>query len=142
MADVPRRVEVDVQLQAGSDNGAVRCAFAFATLSICRSTTLRSRSKSRRPTARRSPLQAEPNEDEAGTYVAKHVPREPGAYRAAIKVAAPDGSPVGEREAGWVAQPVADEFNRLRPNRARCSNEIAAKTGGEVIASNDLERIS
>ena len=28
-------------------------------------------------------------------------------------VNAPDGSPVGEREAGWVAQPAADEFKTL-----------------------------
>ena len=48
-------------------------------------------------------------------------------------------SEVGEREAGWVAEPAADEFNNLRPNRAALE-EIAAKTGGEVIAPRDLNR--
>jgi hypothetical protein len=36
-------------------------------------------------------------------------------------------------------QPAAEEFNRLRPNRALAA-EIAAKTGGEVVASDDLNR--
>jgi hypothetical protein len=93
------------------------------------------------PGGKKLALAAEPNEGEAGAYVAKHVPREPGAYRAAIKVAAADGSPVGDREAGWVAQPVADEFSRLRPNRALLE-QIAAKTGGEVVAIEDLREFA
>ena len=73
--------------------------------------------------------------------MAPHVPRQPGAYRAAVKVKAPDGSPVGEREAGWVAQPAAEEFRRLQPNRALLE-EIAAKTGGEVVAERRSRRVS
>ena len=91
------------------------------------------------PDGKKMALEAEPDENEAGAYVARHVPRQPGAYRAAVTVNAPDGSPVGQREAGWVAQPAAEEFNHLRPNRALVA-EIAAKTGGEVVASNDLNR--
>jgi hypothetical protein len=61
----------------------------------------------------------------------------PGAYRVVAKASAPDGSVVGEREAGWAAQPVADEFARLEPNREYL-NEIASKTHGEVV---DGERL-
>jgi hypothetical protein len=46
---------------------------------------------------------------------------------------------VGEREAGWVAQPAADEFKNLRPNQTALA-EIAAKTGGEVVSVSELDR--
>jgi hypothetical protein len=94
----------------------------------------------RMPDGKTFSLDTEPHEEEPGAYVATHVPRQPGAYRAAIKVSAPDGSPVGEREAGWVAQPAADEFKILRPNRAWLE-EVAAKTGGEVIAADRLAQL-
>jgi hypothetical protein len=55
-----------------------------------------------------------------------------------IEVKAPDGTPVGQREAGWVAQPAADEFKTLQPNRAALE-EIAAKTGGEIV---DVETLN
>jgi hypothetical protein len=67
------------------------------------------------------------------------VPRDAGAYLAAVNVSAPDGSPVGQRDAGWVAQPVADEFASMKPNR-ELLEEIAAKTGGEVLTAEDLDR--
>ncbi len=70
--------------------------------------------------------------------MATYVPRTPGAYRAAVSVKAPDGSAVGECETGWAAQPQADEFNRLAPNR-QLLDDIAAKTGGQVIDAGDLD---
>jgi hypothetical protein len=57
-----------------------------------------------------------------------------------VKVNGADGTSVGTRAAGWVAQPAADEFKNLQPNRAWL-NEIAAKTGGEVVAADDLNRL-
>ena len=51
---------------------------------------------------------------------------------------APDGSVIGEQEAGWAAQPVADEFARLEPDREFLKS-IASKTGGEVV---DGERLA
>jgi hypothetical protein len=83
-------------------------------------------------------LRGEASRGRAGDYTATHVSRTPGAYRAAVEVTAPDGSPLGERQTGWVAQPLADEFNRLQPNRALLE-EIAAKTGGEVLSVDDLD---
>jgi hypothetical protein len=60
------------------------------------------------------------------------VTRQPGAYRFTATATAPDGSAVGESEGGWAAQPAADEFARLEPNRALLE-EIASKTGGELV---------
>ena len=39
---------------------------------------------------------------------------------------------------GWAAQPLADEFNRLAPNR-ELLEQIAAKTKGEVVEIDDLD---
>ena len=77
-------------------------------------------------------LDAEPDGREAGTYAATYVPRQPGAYRVVATATAPDGSAVGDREAGWAAQPAADEFARLEPDREYLKS-IAAKTGGELV---------
>ena len=44
----------------------------------------------------------------------------------------PTAATVGEREAGWAAQPAADEFARLEPDREFLET-LAAKTGGEVV---------
>src|SRR4029077_4492318 len=50
-------------------------------------------------------LDAEPDGHEAGMYAATYVTKQPGAYRFLATAMAPDGSAVGEREAGWAAQP-------------------------------------
>jgi uncharacterized membrane protein len=138
VADVPQRVEVSVrpqdELQVGGVVVEVRARDAEylpldnAQVSIEVVT----------PGGKKLALEAEACDDEPGAYQANYVPREPGAYRATVKASAPDGSPVGQREAGWVAQPAADEFQNLRPNRARLE-EIAAKTGGQLIEVNDLD---
>jgi uncharacterized membrane protein len=137
VADVPRRVEVVVAPQQGSETGAVSILVRVRDPEFLPLDNAQVALEVTGPDGKKLSISAEPNQGEAGSYIARHVPREAGAYRAAIKVTAPDGSEVGQREAGWVAQPVADEFGRLRPNRAWLE-EIAAKTGGEVIAIDDL----
>ena len=82
-------------------------------------------------------LDAEPDGREAGTYAATYVPKQPGAYRVVATATAPDGSTVGEREAGWAAQPAADEFARLEPDREFLKT-IASKTQGEVVDGDSL----
>jgi hypothetical protein len=77
-------------------------------------------------------LDAEPDGREAGAYAATYVPRQPGAYRIVAAANAPDGSPIGEREAGWAAQPAADEFARLEPDREYLKS-IAEHTKGELV---------
>jgi hypothetical protein len=138
VADVPRRVEIDAQPQAASETGAVSLLVRVRDAEFLPLDNARVTIEVTTPDGKKVPLTAEPNEAEAGTYIARHVPRQPGAYRAAVTVAAPDGSLIGEREAGWVAQPVADEFGSLRPNRPWLE-EIAAKTGGEIVAMNDID---
>ncbi len=133
VGDVPQRVEVDVQA-AGAVTFAVRVRDeAYLPLD-----NAEVRIRITTPDDGEMVLDAEPSAHEAGAYVATHVPRTPGAYRAAVEATAPDGSAVGQRETGWAAQPLADEFNRLAPNRELLA-EIAAKTKGEVLAMDDLD---
>ena len=73
-----------------------------------------------------------------GQHLATYVPRSPGAYRVRATVTDPDGSAVGERDAGWVMEPQTEEFRSLAVNRTFLTR-IAADTGGEVISMNGLD---
>jgi hypothetical protein len=83
-------------------------------------------------------LSAEPALSEAGLYEATYVPRATGGYLAEAVVTDADGVEVGRAQAGWSADPAAEEFRSLKPNRALLDN-LARQTGGEVIAMNNLE---
>jgi hypothetical protein len=138
VGDVPRRVELDVRPQSDSLAGAVEVNVRVSDVEYLPLDNAQIAIDVTTPDGRKLPLDAEPRDEEAGTYKATLIPRQPGAYRVNVTAKAADGSPVGEREAGWVAQPAADEFKDLRPNRAALE-EIAAKTGGEVVALHDLD---
>jgi uncharacterized membrane protein len=82
-------------------------------------------------------LNAEPGLSEAGLYEAQYIPRAAGGYLAEAVVTDADGVEVGRAQAGWSADPAAEEFKSLKPNRALLEN-IARQTGGEVISMNSL----
>jgi hypothetical protein len=137
VADVPRRVEAEVRPQDDSEIGEVTVDVRVRDAEYLPLDNAQVAIEVMTPDGKKLSLDAEPIDDEAGAYRASHVPRLPGSYRAMIDVKAPDGTPVGQREAGWVAQPAADEFKTLQPNRAALE-EIAAKTGGEIVAVEKL----
>jgi len=83
-------------------------------------------------------LNTEPALSEAGLYQTTYLPRETGGYRAEAVVTDSTGLEVGRTEVGWTADPAADEFRSLTPNRALLE-AIAKKTGGEIIAANKLD---
>jgi hypothetical protein len=85
----------------------------------------------------RAGLNAEPALTEAGVYEAPYVPRVTGGYLAEAVVTDAEGVEVGRAQAGWSADPAAEEFKSLKPNRALLEN-LARQTGGEVIAMNQL----
>src|SRR5262249_22649704 len=64
--------------------------------------------------------------------------RQPGPYRVLATATAPDGAAVGQREAGWAAQPAADEFARLEPDREWLES-IADRTKGEMVEGDGLQ---
>src|SRR5262249_27485385 len=83
-------------------------------------------------------LDAEPDGREAGLYAATYVTKQPGPHRVVATATSADGSTVGERQTGWAAQPAADEFARLAPDRDFLAT-LAAKTGGEVVDGANLD---
>ncbi|HPU55481.1 MAG TPA: glutamine amidotransferase [Verrucomicrobiota bacterium] len=83
-------------------------------------------------------LTAEPSGTQPGVYEATFIARQAGAYSVQANVTRSDGVHAGQAVAGWASDPAADEFRSLKPNRALLE-EIARKTGGELVEMDDLE---
>jgi hypothetical protein len=83
-------------------------------------------------------LDAEPDDQTPGSYTTTYATRQPGPHRFLASAFGPDGSELGSRSAGWAAQPSADEFSRLAPDRD-FAGEIADRTGGEVVDPDRLD---
>ncbi len=137
VGDVPSRVEVSVRPRTDSETPALNLMARARDAEYRALDNAKVVFRIRLPGGETLTLDAEPDLAEAGAYATTYVPREPGAYSIVAAVTAPDGSVVGEREAGWAAQPAADEFARLEPDRDYLKT-IAAKTGGEVVDGNRL----
>ena len=137
VGDVPNRVEVAVRPKPDSGTAALRLVASLRDAEYRPLDNGRVSFRIKLPNGEEVTLDAEPDEGAAGAYAATFVPRLPGAYRFKATAAAPDGSLIGEREAGWVAQPVADEFVRLQVNR-EFLGAIAAKTRGEIVDGDRL----
>lgn len=86
-------------------------------------------------------LRAEASSSEAGLYEASYVPHLTGGYRATAFVTNSVGAEAGRAEAGWSSDMAAEEFRSLTPNVAFLE-ELARKTGGEVIAANNLNEFA
>ncbi|MDG3004347.1 glutamine amidotransferase [Paludisphaera mucosa] len=138
VADVPRRAEVAARPKPDAPAPAVELTARVRDPEYRPLDDAKVAFKVALPGGESLTLDAEPDPREAGAYAATYVPKRPGAYRVAATAVAVDGSTVGEAEAGWAAQPAADEFARLAPDRAFLA-ELAAKTGGEVIDGSRLD---
>jgi hypothetical protein len=55
-------------------------------------------------------------------------------------VADGEGAPVGESATGWAAEPAAQEFRSLQPDR-RLLEDLAQQTGGDVVELDELDRL-
>jgi uncharacterized membrane protein len=84
-------------------------------------------------------LTAEPSDGEPGSYTATFVAHDTGAYLAEATVTQADGKIAGRAATGWTSDPAAEEFRSLKPNRALLQN-LAQRTGGELVAMADLEK--
>ena len=136
VADVPERIEVEPRWQ-GEAGGAVRLVIKAHDDRFEPLDNATVRVSVTCPSGAKLDLAAVPNDDEAGSYHANYVPRTPGAYRALVSVAGPDGAQIGSRETGWTSDPAADEFRTLRPNRALLER-IAQESQGQLVEAADL----
>lgn len=145
VADVPNRVDCTVEPLAADANGAMRVqvrvrdekfqAVDDAAVSIeVQSVVFEGTAGAAPPSIR---LEAEPALSEPGLYQATYVPRQTGGYRVVATVKNPAGADLGRAEAGWSTDLAAEEFRSLTPNVALLE-DLARKTGGEVIAAADL----
>ncbi len=137
VADVPRRIEVTARPVADATAPAVDLRVRVRDALYLPLDNARVTLKITAPGGEELNLDAQPDGREAGTYAATYVTRKAGPYRLLASATAPDGSAVGQRETGWAAQPAADEFARLEPDRAWLES-IASRTGGEVVDGDRL----
>ena len=155
IADVPNRIIVQVEPKADDPNQALRLQVrardkkfqpldnASVMLTVRAVTNDFARIKSAADSRSQAGtnairLNAEPSSTEAGLYEAIYVPRETGGYLAEATVRDAAGMEVGRAQAGWTADPAAEEFRSLKPNRVLLET-IARQTGGEVIAQDRLD---
>lgn len=136
VAEVPGRVELGVVAGAGEGVHVLRAALRDEDFAAVRDATLTLLVTP--PDGLAFELSAAPSTTEPGVWEAEFVPRASGPWRAELVASAPDGSALGADEAGWVLESVADEFVRLAPDRAGLA-ELARRTGGELLAPEDLD---
>jgi len=85
-------------------------------------------------------LPAEASTKEPGVYEAAYVPRESGGYRVTATIANEIGGNAGAAQTGWSTNLDGEEFRLLAPNRA-LMEQLARKTGGEVVTADQLENL-
>jgi uncharacterized membrane protein len=90
------------------------------------------------PSGRESVAQAEGSASAAGLYESTVVADEEGVYTATAEVHAPDGSPLGSAQLGWVYEPSALELQEIGTNE-KVLESIARDTQGQVISLDDLD---
>jgi hypothetical protein len=139
VADVPQRIEVDVQRKSADPNQPIELQVQVSDEMYKPLDNANVTVQITTPQAKQLRLTAEPGSNKAGQYLVTYVPRTPGAYRANVVVTAADNSEIGQRETGWVSEPDNEEFRTLRPNRDLLER-IAQQTGGELIRSDRLEQ--
>jgi hypothetical protein len=147
IADVPNRVNCTVEPIAADANGAVRVQVrvrdekfqpvddAAVTVEI-EPVVFEGTTGAAGATLK---LEAEPALSEPGLYQVTYVPRQTGGFRAVASVKNNAGADLGRAEAGWSTDLAAEEFRSLVPNHALLE-DIARKTGGQVVAAEDLEK--
>jgi uncharacterized membrane protein len=139
VSDVPQRVEADAQRRHDEPGLPIALAIDVRDEEYKPLDNASAVVKITQPDGELIELTAQASTTRPGVYETTFVPRQTGPYRAAIAVRGPDGADVGETEAGWTAEPAADEFRRLSTN-LDLLEELAQKTGGEVIELSDLDR--
>jgi uncharacterized membrane protein len=147
VADVPKRVELAINQQEDDVNGAVKLQVrvrdnryqplgdASVMIEVDPITF-----GAADPGAVAKPIQlrAEAAASELGLFETTYVPRLTGGYKVTATASNAVGAEIGQAEGGFSSDPAADEFRSLVPNVALLEN-IAQKTGGQVVAAADLE---
>lgn len=138
VADVPDRVELRAEVRRDEPSQPVRLVVAARDRKFQPLDNASVTFAVTQPDGKVQKLEAEPSLEKAGYYEASYVPRETGAYHAAATVIDAATVEVGTAEAGWTADPAADEFRSLAPNRSLLAR-LAGETGGELVPIDQLQ---
>jgi uncharacterized membrane protein len=84
---------------------------------------------------------AEPDPLRSGLYTSEYWSLQDGSYRCAAAITTADGESLETRLTGWTAQPSTAEFARIDADE-KFLKELAEKSGGEVISTQDLEQFA
>ncbi len=147
IADVPARVQLTPEPVAADANGAVRLQVRVrdekfqpvddASVIVAIEPVVFEGTAGAAATGIK--LEAEPALSEPGLYQVTYVPRQTGGFQAVATVKNHAGADLGRAEAGWSTDLAAEEFRSLVPNVALLE-DIARKTGGQVVAAADLDK--
>lgn len=149
VADVPDRVELTIEPQPDDTVGAMRLLVRVrdekfqplddATIALDVEPVGFPEVPGAMPARVRLPMEA--SGTEAGLYQASFVPRQTGGYKVTAVAANAAGAEVGRADGGWTTDLAAEEFRSLTPNVALLES-IAQKTGGEMVAREDLAKFA
>lgn len=137
VSETPRRVEVSAEKDESDANQLMRVTVKVNDEKFLPLDNVAVKATITPPDGKPIELVAEPVEGKSGVYQTTYVPRVAGPYRAEVVVTGADASEIGRRTTGWTADPAADEFRSLAPNRDWLAR-LASDTGGEVI---ELDRL-
>ena len=138
VADVPKRVAIKFDRPQGAA-GSTKIAVTVQDEEFKPHDNAEVKVKIKTPGDEEVELSAEASTAAAGVYTVDYWPREDGPYRATALVTTSEGDDLDTKEAGWTSQPSADEFRELRTNR-EVLQQLADRSGGELIAARDLDR--
>jgi hypothetical protein len=141
VADVPRRVELAVSPKTDTSRSAIELQVRVRDGKFQLLDNATVQLTITRPTGKTVVLPAEPSLEEPGLYRAIFVPRGAGAFRVEVTAAEADGKSIGAIGSGWVNDPAADEYQNVTINR-ELMEQLAERTGGEVLAATDLDRFA
>ena len=143
VADVPERIDLQVEPKPGDPNQAVELQVRVrdaefrpvdnATVSIKVQRVLEGLRNTNVLV-----MTAESSPNETGLYQVTYLPREAGGYQVDATVTNAVGAEMGRARTGWATDLAGVEFRSLKPNRAFLEN-LARQTGGEVIVPADLD---
>jgi hypothetical protein len=146
VSDVPRRIEITEEPQAGDPNGAIHLMARIRDAKFQPIENAQVSFEVQRVTfdssaiqeTNRVRLRAEPSLSESGMYEATYVPRLNGGYRATVFATNAANAEIGRAESGWSTDLAAQEFRSLVPNYPFL-RELARRSGGEIIEAGQLE---
>jgi uncharacterized membrane protein len=141
VSDVPNRVTLESHAPAGRPDAPVQFLVRARDKRFEPLDYARVKLEIEPPQGPTIRLDAEPTARQSGQFQSSFLPVVEGAYRATATVLDGAGNEVGRAVAGWTAEPAAEEFRNLTPNRDLLA-EIAERTGGEVVELDQLDRLA